>query len=61
MNALPRRIFGFGQNFKQFIIRQKEETREVQTLLLQILVQTLQQKQEKRLHGVVLNTNEDTG
>ena len=40
-NYEPFWIFGFRENFQELVIRQKEEARKVQSLLLQVLIQSL--------------------
>ena len=40
-NYKPFWIFGFRENFQQLVIGQKEEARKVQSLLLQVLIQSL--------------------
>ena len=38
---IPRWILRLGENFEQLVVREEEESREEQTLLLKILIQAL--------------------
>ena len=40
-----RRVFRLGENLEEFVVGEEEETREVQSLLLQIFVQSLKTTQ----------------
>ena len=40
-NYEPFWIFGFRENFQELVIGQKEEARKVQSLLFQVLIQSL--------------------
>ena len=40
-NYKPFWIFGFRENFQELVVGQKEEARKVQSLLLQVFIQSL--------------------